>query len=219
MKSTTDIIQNLLLMFENMDIKDSNKFIVPIYEITKDGYYFNGTGFIVDKYLISAGHVFEDGLKYSYLFENVHYDLSEKAFFREYEIDENPHKDLQIFTINDLGSPYIFFKDEYIDRQKVFLHGYSYNDEAQIMSVDEHEVAIRTFAFNYVKEIRPLKLDNCISYEEPCGKKGNSGCPLIHNNIIYGMNIGEAGQNPQSIFGRAIRSTYIIDIINKHNNR
>lgn len=218
MKNTTDIILNLSLMFKSMEIKDSDKFIVPIYEITKDGHYFNGTGFIVDKYLISAGHVFEEGSKYSYLFEDIYYDLSEKVFFREYEIDENPHKDLQIFMIENLESPYTLFNDEYIDRQKAYLYGYSYNDEEQTTNIDEHEITIRTFAFNYVKERRPLKLDNCISYEEPCGKKGNSGCPLIHNNIIYGMNIGEAGQNPQSTLGRAIRSTYIIDMINKHLN-
>jgi len=211
----------------------NKEFIVPIFAIKNDEYFFKGTGFIVGDKLFSAAHVFidaEKNIKYSFKFKDNYIQLSEPDF-REYYVDNNLegtykgeeiHKDLIFFSIDKFDSPYVFFNEEYTWEEKLFFCGFSEKEISKRVSTDECIVSIREEAHYYPKtfpEDKKVLLTNCMQLQLVTAEdtfnypltEGNSGCPIMDNqHRIYGLFLGytELHENKQY---KAITSKYILN--------
>lgn len=191
------------------------EFIVPILKKESGNSEFWGSGFIVDKYLISAAHVFLDKSNYSFIFNNEEIVL-DKPVYSRYSKGSNDRVDLEIYPIENLNSPFKLFSDVYPWNSNLLLHGYSMDENNRSMVTNITEVSIKENAYDYESGLKPIRLNIFFNYY-PAAKSGNSGCPLLFNNIIYGMNIlGFLEKEYHG--GNALRSDFIKQIIENLNH-
>lgn len=183
-----------------------NKYIVPIVEITDIGNKLWGTGFIVNNHLISAAHVFNANNPLYFLF-NGELILLDNLIYREYEKGKNIRRDLLVYKICNIESPLILHKGLYPWKTFLDFEGFSEDEDNNSLKADSFKVFIKEHAY----ENNEIRLDNCFE-TTPQGFHCNSGCPIMMDNVVYGMNI--AGYDLYNI-GIAIRSDYISSIIEK----
>ncbi len=194
-----------------MENNYDNNYIVPIYKKINGNYEFWGSGFIIEKYLISAAHVFDDeDTDFQVIFNNISVKLT-NLIYREYRKGENIRYDLQIFKLENANSPYALFNGDYIWKEELTLDGFNMNENNAdvIRSVITVKISENAYEYNY--GAKPIPLKNCFSLY-PKSKPGNSGCPIIKDNVIYGMNISQEG-DADYMGSNAIRSDYIFSIL------
>lgn len=197
--------------------KDYNqKYIVPIYKGTIERQEFWGTGFIITNYLVSAAHIFNEDSDYWILYDGEFIQLT-NLVYREFAKGDKLRRDLQIYEleIETIRSPYTLFTKEYYWPSTFILNGFSLNEESQVIDHDIIEVLARENAYEYPLDgnQRNIKLENCF-YIYPKAKYGNSGCPIMKGEIVYGMNISGFEGSPH-YGGNALRSDYINSILSK----
>lgn len=187
-----------------------NRFIVPIYKLINNNYEFWGSGFIVDRYLISAAHVFEDHTSYQIYFEDRTIEL-ENPIYSKFIKGDNIRKDLQIYQIEILHSPFSLFIGEYQWKKDLMIDGFFQNEIENRTERYTSQVRTSEYAYEYNYREKPIRLYNCF-HIFPKSKPGNSGCPILKNNVVYGMNISQEGEGAE-MGSNAIRSDYIYNIL------
>lgn len=192
---------------------DSIKYVVPIYIVNSAGEKeFNGTGFIVENLLITAGHVTINEKILIIKFNNNEYTLNDPLYEKyDQNINGNIKHDLSIYRIDFAHSSLSFAENEITDKMKCELYGYSYDE--QILCADSKIIMVRDFAYDYTKR-PPLRLNNSSLFSPNSGKRGNSGCPIFNNEgKIIGMLTGSIGQIIYAEEGILIKGNYISEII------
>lgn len=181
-----------LKSFQDMIIPQRTDFVVPIMEDTKSEETQQGTGFILDQYLITAAHVFYnlnigdkrcEELKYKFDDREFSIKLREALFDgHKYECRKGFSQDLLVFRVNHKGSPFVLNTDGLKDDMVFESCAYHYDKHKDEMD------------FRFFKNVRIFdKKFHKINYFEVIGehgspfKKGNSGCPLYNENIVYGV--------------------------------
>lgn len=197
--------------------KDINRFIVPIYTLDDNqGLYFNGTGFVIGDYLITAGHVSHDEGDLFVVYDDCKYKLQNPIYEEYCKTDDGVKHDLTLYKVDFVKSPLKLCINEFSGKIYGELLGYSFNDEEKKICVDRVMVRINNFAYCY-SYVHPLKLLNCYSFSPAVGQKGNSGCPVINDkNEVVGMFIGIFGQNPKAVEGIIIKAAYIQEVIDDY---
>ena len=193
---------------------DSGRFIIPIYSLDdKQEKYFNGTGFIVGDYLITAGHVSCNEGDLFVIYDDCEYKLPIPIYEKYCSIEDGIKHDLSIYKVNFAISPLTLCTIEFEGKVYGELFGYSFNNAKMSLCVDRKEVRVNDFAYSYAY-LRPLRLLNCYSYSPAIGEKGNSGCPVINDkNEVIGMLICIAGQNNNAVEGILVKAIYIQKVI------
>ena len=203
-----------------------DRFIVKIFEKTDKEPFFWGTGFLYDEYLISASHVFRGRIseqencigkgEYFFEFENKRYPL-ENVFYDEYEHGDDMDaesgicKDLRIYKVGNYNSPYRLFDNEYSWKTKLYFDGWCVDEKGVIINLSNSEVIAEEAYYydqNHIK--KPIRLKNCFRLDATKAVEGNSGCPILDENIIYGMYFGSQEYGSGYEDGKAIRSDYIL---------
>ncbi len=194
------------------------KFIVPILasnesELSDNDY--RGTGFIIDEYLITAGHVVNGFTYFGYKFEGKIHTISnpcvnelgerENDRYKQIGIDTLIKEDLAIFKIENCGSPLqLGFKDEDIS---CIYHGYSFEDNS-IIVFHINAIPLRSLRKDRKKVLNCKYLNNIdLDY-------GNSGGPLFYDDKIVGMLVsGGETKNGIKMGCVCLSSWYIMDRI------
>lgn len=175
--------------FQDIIIPQRTDFIVPIMEDTNNEGTQQGTGFIVDQYLITAAHVFYnlnvDGhrceeLKYKFDDREFSINLREALFDgHKCEFRKGFSQDLLVFRVNHKGSPFSLNTGDISEGVVLETRAYYYDGEKMQTQSINNIHPIGTNAYN----------SNCIDVKGECGfpfKDGNSGCPIYVDNIVYG---------------------------------
>ncbi|MFR9671170.1 MAG: hypothetical protein SNH16_07760 [Rikenellaceae bacterium] len=194
---------------------DLARFVIPIYSLDdKQEKYFNGTGFIVGDYLITAGHVSYNEGGLFVIYDDCKYKLPRPIYEKYCSIEDGIKHDLSIYKVDFVTSPLTLCTTEFAGKVQGELFGYSFNDVEMNLCVDREEVRINDFAYSYAY-LRPLRLLNCYSYSPAIGKKSNSGCPVMNDKReVIGMLVCIAGQNKNAVEGILVKATYIQEVIN-----
>jgi len=193
----------------------NDEFIVPIYKEEENIKELWGSGFFIGSYLISAAHVFKESSQYFVKYNNKYYPLKNFIYrkYNKYNKIEKAREDLQIYYLKDIKSPCTLFQGTYIWGTTLCLDGYSFDEKKKKENRDFIKETIKDNAYGYENPKKPNRLINCFSIY-PSAKSGNSGCPIIVGNIVYGMIIsGFVGENTEKYGSVAIRSDYINKIL------
>jgi hypothetical protein len=194
------------------------RFIVKVFEKTDKEPFFCGTGFLYSEYLITASHLFRGRIsekenrigqeEYFFEFEDKPYPL-ENVFYDEYEhgddidVKNGIRKDLRIYKTKNFNSPYQLFSGNYPWQTKLYFDGWCVDEKEDIVNRSNSEI-IGENAYWYCR-----RMDNCFKLFDTIAVEGNSGCPILDKDIVYGMYFGSRHTE-----GKAIRSDYILEKIN-----
>ncbi len=167
-------------------------FVVPIMEDTNNEETQQGTGFILDQYLITAAHVFYNLNVGENRCEELKYKFDDREFsikLREAMFDGHKcerrkgfSQDLLVFRVNHKGSPFVLNTGGLKGNMVFESRAYYYD-------MDRDKMYFRSF--NNVRIFDEKFFE--INYFEVIGesgfpfKEGNSGCPLYNENIVYGV--------------------------------
>ena len=161
---------------------------------------------------ISASHVFRDSIpgsenfianrKFIFEFDKVYYPIDD-MIHDEYDKKTEIYKDLRIYKTEDFNSPYHLFDGEYPWERQLRIYGWHFvKDKVQNFTND---VILKENVYYHANN-KKTALKNCFGLWNSKVYEGNSGCPVLDENIVYGMLFG------QDIYdiGKAIRSDYIL---------
>ncbi|MCQ2204971.1 MAG: serine protease [Bacteroidales bacterium] len=180
---------------------DLSKYIVPIYLNGK----FNGNGFIVSHYLVTAGHVVERHPAFnSYVADIDGYPLEYNPFLMHHwgsfsgpQPKEGQYEDYVIIDIGkDFGSPLCLADTE--PEIGMNLQCLSYMPAQDHLDFQETpcvvtkqtsgNIEIVPEIFNGTKERHEIVYDSCFECSfDGLLTHGNSGSPVIRDNIVYGI--------------------------------
>ena len=191
-----------------------SKYIVPIYNDAD----FQGTGFIVNNYFITAAHVVKDLSHPIFIFEGNKIRLQpDSKILLTYDKNKEEREDLAIFKVKILSS--LSLSSENVSSKICCYQGYSYVEEKKqlteniynnIMILHEHAYSVASF------HTEPIKYRNCITCTPSCCE-GNSGGPLFQDEKIVGMYFSSYKLPPsyRSVEDYYIKGSYINNILNK----
>ena len=185
-------------------------YIVPIFEDNE----YNGTGFIVHNYLITAAHVVKkNGCSYAFLYQgNVMGIDSKKIFLYEYPMDKslqglnNRYLDLVVYKFNNIFSPLVFRTPDL--KAHCIYQGYSYSNS--ILHFNSYDnIFVKDHDWYTPDGGETIRINN--TYLSTIGKceSGNSGGPLIQGDMVVGMLVGNEQYSSLSM-DRYIKSEYIL---------
>ncbi len=170
------------------------KYVVPILASNEHDKLtdcdYNGTGFIVGEYLITAGHVVAGFNYVGYKFDGKIHLLSKLDFlelgikeysrYNQISIDTSLKEDMALFKIGECGSPLRFsFKEE---DMSCMYYGYSLKNDSTVV-VDRIDSILISSELNTGNKTAI----NCKELKCNAFHRGNSGGPLFHDDLIVGM--------------------------------
>ncbi len=159
-----------------------NDFILPLMEDVRRDETQVGTCFVAGEYLITAAHVFYDNqlTELQYLFDGRQCLLRlEEAHFDGYkqENQDGFSRDCLVFIVNHKGSPFSLNND-IVSNLRCRARGYYYDGER--LRINDIEVSVYNADFVETNCLLVTTMDYHFI-------KGNSGCPVFYNDIIYGL--------------------------------
>lgn len=181
-----------------MDI-DISKYIVPIYIDGK----FNGNGFIVSHYLVTAGHVIEKNPAFypciadidGWAFRYDPFTMNKSGSFSEFQTKEGQYNDWTIIDIGkDIGSPLRFADIEPTIGQE--LTCLSFMPDGKQLSFQETLCKVTRLTSsniiittdNHTEERKNIVYDTCFECSfDGLLTHGSSGSPVLCDNIVYGI--------------------------------
>ncbi len=184
------------------------RIVFPIY----NGNGFNGSGFIIGEYLITASHVVNDNLFSSYYICNGKKKKLNKLLYKEYRKDDGSiAEDLAIYQVepidNNIGLETDLFVGDSILGE---MFGFSWDEGIDKLSKDSGTTKI----YKTCRSLDNNILDNCYSTNSSIAKSGNSGCPFVMDDKVVGMFIrNQYLRNGRLLCDMLIRSTYISLIV------
>lgn len=213
-------IQNILNKKE-LVMKNEEKYynyIVPIYVEGK----YNGTGFIVEDYLISAAHVVKDNpaeVLFIYHDKEIKlckYDVYEYHDFRNGHalMDDNIKTDLVIYHIPakfEIHSNLILSMNSALGKSCQYM-GYNEDTKGNIIEVNYKDIHIVDDAAIGDNNNPTIEKINCYTSDKSVLEEGNSGGPIFLNEKIAGMLYASKVYGNEDRF---IQSFYIQMVIDK----